>query len=863
MDRNPNIDTNAAVGNLGVNHTNGTPRPGHEQPHDDGQEFLSNFGRSITDERGVLGARMRSPALKWTAAPTKQVSVATLALENEIVAASAIELEDFEIETRSSVPESPWQRTIANTAVALAGLSAPREIWHLVVSVRDARVPLRIAMLSIGRAASAEDAIAQAHAGVFVLQGVMASCASYVRPRIVSSSEGLLRLLDVTLAPTVISLRRRRWSVAQIAIEESETASRGSVIPPWPCEPARWSSIASALATAPGSALIVRANLAVRVPTTAITGAERDALEVSRTYERVLAGRVDRTALLRNHDLVAVAASARVAALRGPCVALDVSIVGPGSVAPHLLAIARAAIAGGDMTTEGVAARHPLTLDEVPLEAEELLRPLDVAAHPELLASTREAIALLRTFEPPTDETSPLSCTRARRFPIHAEPSAGTPLGIADSHSGGVPVSLSEAARLRHVYVVGQTGTGKSTLLLNMIVDDIRRGHGVTVLDPHGTLVSEVLERIPRERAEDVVLIDPADVERCTPLNPLSLAVDDPIAYVTLRDRVIDDLIDTVDAIYDLKLTGGPMFEQCFRTFLALLMGGRRQTRFAPSLPLLGVLMADKELQQHLEKTLQFDDPTTVATLEQLRCTTGESALTSMLPYITSKTNRFHAHAAARRMLCQPGCIDFDAVLRERKILLLPLRPTLMGSEAAALVARVIVLRLGAAAMTRGATGAEPLHYLYADEFHTFATERFATLLSEARKFRLGLVLAHQYTSQLERRGSHVLDAVLGNVGTTIAFRVGSRDAELLERTFAPRVHATDIAGQPDYRAIVRSVGPLGDAPFTLRTRRAPNHCVGLGDPIRELARLVHGRDRDVVDAEIREGLKEFRAMSD
>lgn len=152
------------------------------------------------------------------------------------------------------------------------------------------------------------------------------------------------------------------------------------------------------------------------------------------------------------------------------------------------------------------------------------------------------------------------------------------------------------------------------------------------------------------------MLIDPSDTARCTPLNPLALSVDDPVAYVGLRDRIVDDLLDTFDAIYDLKTTGGPMFEQCFRTFMSLLMGGRPQRGYTPTLPLLGVLMADTGLQKFLEVALRGDDPVTLATLDQIRSTTGDSALTNMLPYLDSADASSMSGTAV-------GCTHRDACL--------------------------------------------------------------------------------------------------------------------------------------------------------------------------------------------------------
>ncbi|MCB9610302.1 MAG: type IV secretory system conjugative DNA transfer family protein, partial [Polyangiaceae bacterium] len=396
---------------------------------------------------------------------------------------------------------------------------------------------------------------------------------------------------------------------------------------------------------------------------------------------------------------------------------------------------------------------------------------------------------------------------------------------------------------------------------VQMITDDICSGRGVTVLDPHGTLVDAVLERIPKHRAEDVVIISPSDVDRAVPLNPLYLSETDPVRYTMERDRVIDELLDVFDALYDLRVTGGPMFEMYFRTFTALLMGSSPPTEYTPLLPMLELLFASEQLRGRLASRVDGVVQAMLATAEQAG---GEASLKNLAPYVTSKLTRFYAPVAARRMLCQPKCLDFGDVLATQKIVLVSLNPSQLGREASALIARQVIFRLNQAAVARGVSPEHPAHFLYVDEFQNFATERFAQMLSEARKFRLGLVLAHQYTTQLTRPGDNaILDAVLGNVGTVVAFRLGATDASALERTFAPRATASDISGLPNFSALVRcSGGATGNVPFTLRTRPLMPGDPKLAYLIRQLARVKAGTNGVVVDAKLTHALGEFRDLA-
>jgi hypothetical protein len=270
-----------------------------------------------------------------------------------------------------------------------------------------------------------------------------------------------------------------------------------------------------------------------------------------------------------------------------------------------------------------------------------------------------------------------------------------------------------------------------------------------------------------------------------------------------------------------------------------------------PILPMLSVAMHSRPVAKGLASRLADDDPVLASTLNTILEATGEAQMSAMTPYVTSKLIRFYGPAVARRILCQRESIDFGAVIANRKILLVEVQKSRLGSEAAALLARQIIVRLAQAAMSQ--TPGQPVvpHFIFADEFHSFATERFAVLLSEGRKFGLGLTLAHQYTSQLvSDRGRRVLDAVLGNAGTAVLFRLGLADARLLEDLVAPRATAHDIAGLPNFIAIVRSVG-LNRVPFTLRTPPPLNTTAVAGPDFRSAASRRIAQRADEVDAAI------------
>lgn len=218
---------------------------------------------------------------------------------------------------------------------------------------------------------------------------------------------------------------------------------------------------------------------------------------------------------------------------------------------------------------------------------------------------------------------------------------------------------------------------------------------------------------------------------------------------------------------------------------------------------------------------------------------------------MTSKFNRFVSDLALRNITCQNRTLDFDRIVREKKVLLFYLGKGRFGDLAAGLMASQLISRIRVSVMKRGTGSDEPPFYLYADEFQLFADERFAELLAEARKFKLALTLAHQYSQQIPEP---ILRAVLGNVGTTIVFRVGSEDSQLLQPQFSPAFSHRDLTSLSNFRAYVRTFGTLGETPFSIDVPPPPGDVFPWRPRwVREMSRIRYGRERETVEKEIRD----------
>jgi hypothetical protein len=691
-------------------------------------------------------------------------------------------------------------------ANAFAALPSAREIAHVISTCRrsDQRQTVRLGWLAVGRGDSMSAAIQRAEGCLHDLWALLGLYADTGTMEVVTSCDSLFDLVRPFFSPHVKRLVPR-FSDRSIRSVESGQEKAVEKEVGWK-ESDDWLPIIEALAGAPNMALVVRAASSHR-------DQHKKATEAQPTL--ILAG----------------------------------ALTSWTSIAGYVVGAVAAAFSSSLSTMS-------------PVSSEWLASPLD-PDDPDATISANAAAGLLRSVEPPSRQTLAVDIERARLVPALSISPSGTLIGHNRYGHRCTEVRIPERDRFEHLYVVGQTGTGKSTFMLNMVTRDIMAGHGVTVLDPHRGLLDDIMRRLPPERIDDVLLIDPSHPQRSVGMNVLSIPGQAAATYIRMRDMLIDDLFDTINALYNLQLVGGPMFEQYFRGALKTLLGTRPYPpNLVPTLVLFEKIFASKSLRAALVELGKEDSTISSFWTMAEKVTSYDSKIESMAPYITSKLNRFYQDREIRRILAQQRCIDFSRVVRERQILLFDMAKGRIGGMGTSLLARQIILRTWQAALVRGSNTGAP-HFIYADEFHNFATERFAEMLSEARKFRLGLVLAHQYTSQLQHQGNQgsVLDAILGNVGTIVAFRVGIHDANMLGDIFAPTVGARDIAGQPNYRAYVRGTQALGGTPFSLTTM-PPSPVIDGSDPtvISDRSYSRHGRDHAEVDAEIRTLTRIFTA---
>jgi len=487
-----------------------------------------------------------------------------------------------------------------------------------------------------------------------------------------------------------------------------------------------------------------------------------------------------------------------------------------------------------------------------------ILAPL---GQPEIdeLFGPREATAMIRTPLPGAIDLPGLRASHSRTAPLAGRAGDDVVLGVNVHRGIRMRVGMDESARFRHTYVIGQTGTGKSTLLSQMILSDIGAGRGVAVLDPHGPLAEEILARIPLERLNDVVFFDVTDSQRPIGFNPLRIDEPDPVKYRRLRDLVIDDLHGYLHRTYSKDMLG-PMFETHFRATMSMLLGVEAQV--APTIPnfiIFRRIYNRPQLRSALAARVREMDLIVDDFLTESENAGYDLALKNLAPYVTSKFTRFIADMALRNITCQRHALDVRSIVNEGKILIVYLGKGRFGDMAAGLLASQIVSRIRYEVMRRGAAGQRSPFYLYADEFQLFADQRFAELLAEARKFGLSLTLAHQYAEQLPKP---VLDAVLGNVGTCISFRIGAQDASRFVPLFAPEFGEHDLTQVPNFRAYVRSTGCLGNQAFSLETLPLTgNGDPQLADHIRGRSRERYGRPRGEVEREIRETIAGYDAL--
>lgn len=487
----------------------------------------------------------------------------------------------------------------------------------------------------------------------------------------------------------------------------------------------------------------------------------------------------------------------------------------------------------------------------IPGGQQHLLRDFIHRSFEETKATVLSADELASLFHLPLprDATPNILWLAARTAPPPvAMPAEGTDLGIAEYRGEETPVRMKQEDRMRHVYIIGMTGVGKSTLMEYMIMQDIKQGKGVCIIDPHGEFVEHTLPRIPKSRVDDVVLFDPGDIDRPMGLNMLEY---DP-RYPEQKTFLINEMIKIFDKLYDLKATGGPMFEQYMRNAMILVMDHPESGSTLMEIP--------KVLSDESFRKMKLEHCTTQVVkdfwIKEAQKAGGEASLQNMVPYITSKLTPFIANDYMRPIIGQQeSAFNVRDIMDSGKILLLKLSKGKIGDMNAYLIGMVLVGKILMAALSRVDAPEKSRRdfFLYIDEFQNFITDSISTILSEARKYRLGLVIAHQYMGQLTKNNdTTVRDAVLGNAGTKVAFRIGIDDAEVLEKEFSPTFNSYDLVNIPKYTAYLRLlIDNTASKPFNMKTVMPPPGDPKISEALRHLSRLTYGRDRALVEAEI------------
>ncbi len=466
--------------------------------------------------------------------------------------------------------------------------------------------------------------------------------------------------------------------------------------------------------------------------------------------------------------------------------------------------------------------------------------------------STLSADELATIFHFPNKsiETPNIFWLNAKRAPAPQEiPSeGGTYIGTSIFRGQEKAVHILPDDRLRHVYIIGATGTGKSVLMTQMILQDIRAGHGVCFIDPHDTY-EQVLELMPPERAEDVIYFDPSQSERPLGWNIMEARTEQE------RHMVVAGFIGLLYKLYDPHQTGivGPRLEHSVRNAMLTVMEAM------PEGTLIEVMRVLQDpggsfLQELLPKVT---DPLVKRFWTEQIAQTTEFHKSETLDYIVSKFSRFVVNKMIRNIIGQSkSAFDFRKAMDEGKIVIVNLAKGLVGEENSSFLGTLLVPKILAAALSRqdmDMSQRRPF-YLYVDEFQNFATPDFGVILSEARKYKLALTVGNQFMSQVEEE---VKNAIVGNVGTIVSFRVGVADAQFLAHQFQPTFSEGDLLKIEAFNAYVKTlVNNEPMPPFSINTK--PNfdeinakRNKKVSQMIKELSNLKYGRDIREVEAEI------------
>jgi TraM recognition site of TraD and TraG len=425
-------------------------------------------------------------------------------------------------------------------------------------------------------------------------------------------------------------------------------------------------------------------------------------------------------------------------------------------------------------------------------------------------------------------------------------PKEGIQLGTNTFRGQTTDIKMETEDRLRHMYVIGQTGAGKTGYLKTLIEQDIKAGNGVCFIDPHGNDILDVLASIPPERYEDVIYFDPAYIQRPFGLNLLEYDQN----YPEQKTFVVNEILAIFRRLYgDVPESMGPAFEQYFRNATLLVM---EDPESGSTLMDIGRVLSNAQFRNL--KLSRSKNPivnqfwTEIATKAE-----GEASLQNIVPYITNKFDDFTANDFMRPIIGQQhSSFNFREVIDTKKILLVNLSKGRLGERNANLLGLILVGKLFMAALSRADNprGNFPPFYLYIDEFQNITTDSIPGILSEARKYKLSLTIAHQYLAQIDEK---IRDAVFGNVGSMTIFRVGQEDGEFFGKQFEPTFTASDFVNIENRNAYAKILARgVPQKPFNMKTLPLSEGNLAQVDDLRELSYLTYGRDRATIEEHIR-----------
>jgi energy-coupling factor transporter ATP-binding protein EcfA2 len=470
-----------------------------------------------------------------------------------------------------------------------------------------------------------------------------------------------------------------------------------------------------------------------------------------------------------------------------------------------------------------------------------------------------EACAVVLLPPAPPEPLHGVTCQAFRMQPPPCPFEDGVKIGVNCYQGVTKPVCLLDEDRRKHIYIVGKTGTGKTTLLQTMILHDIHEGHGVCVVDPHGDLFHQLLGKIPKKRMEDVIVIDPSDTDYPIGLNLLEC--DSPEQRFFVVHEVSEIITRLMEDEYGTAAGHmmGPLFHQHTRMNLLLVMSDPEKP--GTLLQFYTIFQEDNFWKRWLP--LKWDDPVLKRWVEKVLPMQDYTGVgydkISLGDWIASKFGGLIFDPQLRLIFGQHrSTVNFAQAMNEGKIVLVNLSKGVLGITNARFFGMVLLTKLYAEAMKRAKLPEDQRRdfFIYVDEFHAVATQAFVNLLSEGRKFGVNLVLANQFMTQI--RDSRIMDSILGNIGTLICFRLGLEDAERLEKEFLPVFTRLDLMNLPNWTACVRTLR-CGQRvkPFTIQTEpNATPYDEYQAQRVRETSRHRYGRPRAKVEEEISKSLE-------